>query len=79
MIFQGLLHSGQFHVMHLQLTINFMQVLFSFLTFNSQVGESFQILDQVLTFWVACSKNINMLKKICINIRNLGRLNCKKI
>ncbi len=56
MILQGLLHSGQFQAMNLQLITNFIQVLFGSFTFNTQVGESFQILDQVLAFWVACSK-----------------------
>jgi hypothetical protein len=66
MILQGLLHSGQFQATSLELIINFMQVLFDFLTFNTQVGESFQILDQVLAFWVACSKNMLICFKFSI-------------
>jgi hypothetical protein len=66
MILQGLLHSGQFQATSLELIINFMQVLFDFLTFNTQVGESFQNFDQVLAFWVAYSKNMLICFKFFI-------------
>jgi hypothetical protein len=48
MILQGLLHSGQFQATSLQLITNCIQVLFGSLTFNTQVGESFQIFGNAI-------------------------------
>jgi hypothetical protein len=58
MILQGLLHSGQFQATSLQLITNFIQVLFGSLTFNTQVGESFQIFGNAIIIEGNALRNI---------------------